>query len=186
MLKAALRLRYAHLRTQLSPLEVEKASISITNLLLTLPLWSFSYYHLFLPIRSKNEINTEFLLSVLQGKDKNVVVPRLMSKNHFSNILLTDSTRLVPNSWGIPEPEGGLEVPAKSIDVVFLPLLAFDLAGHRVGYGKGYYDTFLEGCRSDVIKVGLSFFEAEEVISDTFERDVPMNYCVTPERVYSF
>jgi 5-formyltetrahydrofolate cyclo-ligase len=186
MYKEALRLRYSHLRSQLSAAKVEEGSISIANQVLSLPLWSFTNYHLFLPIKSKNEINTQYLLSILHGKDKNVVVPRLRSKTHFSNILLTDNTRLVENSWGIPEPEGGLEVPAESIDVVFLPLLAFDRAGHRVGYGKGFYDTFLGSCRSDVIKVGLSFFEAEEIISDIGERDVPMNYCVTPETIYTF
>lgn len=186
MYKEELRLRFSHFRNQLSAREVEEASISIANKLLLLPLWSYDYYHLFLPIESKNEINTQFILSVLQGKDKNVVVPRLSSKSHFTNILLTDNTRLVKNSWGISEPEGGLNVPAENIDVVFLPLLAFDRAGHRVGYGKGYYDTFLESCRNDVIKVGVSFFEAEEVISDIHEKDIPMTYCVTPETIYTF
>ena len=52
--------------------------------------------------------------------------------------------------------------------MVFVPLLAFDKAGNRVGYGKGFYDLFLSECRQDVIKVGLSFFEAEEEIPGIF------------------
>lgn len=186
MLKEELRLQYSQLRNQLSPETVEEASILIANQLLTIPLWSYDYYHLFLPIESKKEINTQYLLSILQGKDKNIVVPRVVSGTFFRNILLTDNTLLVKNQWGIPEPEDGLEVPAIRIDVVFLPLLAFDRAGHRVGYGKGFYDTFLGSCRKDVLKVGLSIFEAENRITDIHEKDISMNYCVTPQTIYTF
>ena len=74
----------------------------------------------------------------------------------------------------------------KKIDVVFVPLLAFDSKGHRVGYGKGFYDRFLNECRKDVITVGLSFFEAEDEFIEANETDVPLDYCVTPLKVYSF
>jgi 5-formyltetrahydrofolate cyclo-ligase len=55
--------------------------------------------------------------------------------------------------------------------VVFVPLLAFDKKGNRVGYGKGFYDAFLSKCKPETIKIGLSFFEAEETIDDVFEND---------------
>ena len=70
--------------------------------------------------------------------------------------------------------------------MVFVPLLAFDTQGNRVGYGKGFYDTFLTNCKPETIIIGLSFFEAEAAIEDIFESDVPLNYCVTPEKVYKF
>ncbi|MDR9457609.1 MAG: 5-formyltetrahydrofolate cyclo-ligase, partial [Salegentibacter sp.] len=72
------------------------------------------------------------------------------------------------------------------LDLVFIPLLAFDKTGNRVGYGKGYYDRFLDSCKPGVIKIGLSFFEAEEEIKEMFETDVALDYCVTPNRVYQF
>ena len=73
----------------------------------------------------------------------------------------------------------------KKIDVVFVPLLAFDLEGNRVGYGKGYYDRFLKNCTSECIKIGVSFFPPEKKINnDTL--DVNLNYCVTPDKIYSF
>ena len=53
----------------------------------------------------------------------------------------------------------------QQIEVVFVPLVAFDETGNRVGYGKGFYDEFLKNCSKDTIKIGLSFFEAEAVIS---------------------
>jgi 5-formyltetrahydrofolate cyclo-ligase len=72
------------------------------------------------------------------------------------------------------------------INVVFMPLLAFDKKGNRVGYGKGFYDNFLKQCHKDTIKVGLSFFEAENQIEDLHDNDIPLNFCVTPTQVYAF
>jgi len=80
----------------------------------------------------------------------------------------------------------GIEVDEEKIQVVFIPLLAFDLLGNRVGYGKGYYDTFLKNCNDSILKIGLSLFEAEKEIIDIHENDVPLNFCVTPEQVYEF
>jgi len=186
MLKEELRLHYSKLRRGLSHQAIDKASLAIANQLLKLPIWSLANYHIFLQIPHKKEVNTQPILSILSGRDKNIVVPRVAEGNHFNNILLTDQTRLAPNRWGIPEPVDGIEVPPDKIDLVFVPLLAFDRKGHRVGYGKGFYDTFLGNCREQVVKVGLSLFEAEEKIEDTHEGDITMDYCATPEMVYRF
>jgi len=55
-----------------------------------------------------------------------------------------------------------------------------------VGYGKGFYDSFLSRCKPEVIKIGLSFFEAVESITDIRSEDVSLDYCVTPLGVQSF
>ena len=70
--------------------------------------------------------------------------------------------------------------------MVFVPLLAFDEKGNRVGYGKGFYDKFLANCKPETIKIGLSFFEAEDKIKEISENDMQLNYCVTPNKIYSF
>jgi len=186
MLKKDLRLNYLHLRKTIPPKALDSASIAISNQVLSLPIWSFSYFHIFLQIPGKAEIDTNYLLSVLQGKDKNVVVPMVSGERTMKHYLLTDNTTFKTSRWNIPEPVDGLEVPAAMIDVVFVPLLAYDKKGHRVGYGKGFYDVFLKGCKANVVKIGLSLFEAEEKISDVEESDIPLDYCVTPERIYEF
>lgn len=186
MLKEELRLHYIELRRSLSSESIEDYSISIANQLLKLPIWDLDYYHLYLSIKEKQEVNTQYILSILFGKDKHVVAPRVSGPDTFRNFLLTDRSRLVLSKWGIPEPSNGLEVPDNMIDLVFVPLLAFDLTGHRVGYGRGFYDRFLSSCRKDVIKVGLSFFEAEPSITDTRMEDMVLDYCVCPDKVYSF
>jgi 5-formyltetrahydrofolate cyclo-ligase len=70
--------------------------------------------------------------------------------------------------------------------MVLIPLLAFDQTGQRVGYGKGYYDRFLANCRPDCIKTGLSFFPAEDKITDTNTFDIAMDFCITPDKIYEF
>lgn len=186
MLKKILRSTYTTKRKLHSQANLNSRTISIANNLLGLPIWQFDYYHLFLPIVEKNEIDTTVILSILQGKDKNVIVPKVIDSTNLLHYLLTDSTKFEISAWGVPEPVDGIPISPEKLDLVFVPLLAFDKRGNRVGYGKGYYDTFLSQCRKDVVKVGLSFFEAEEKITDIHNADVKLDYCVTPNRVYSF
>lgn len=187
MLKSELRKKYRLLREKLSAQEIEDLSLAIANQLVKLPIWDFRYFHVFMPIAEKKEVDTEFILHVLAGKDKETVV----SKSDFENscmthFLLTDGTQFKKNAYGISEPVDGLEVPASKIDLVFVPLLAFDAQGHRVGYGKGFYDMFLSECSADSLKIGLSFFEAEDTIDDVWEGDIQLDYCITPKTVYKF
>ncbi|CAM3450235.1 5-formyltetrahydrofolate cyclo-ligase [Zobellia roscoffensis] len=187
MLKKDLRSRYKKRRDSIDNESLADSSLSIANEILKLPIWSYDYYHIFLPISENKEIDTTFILSILQGKDKNVVLPKVVNKTTLKHYLLTDSTRLKNNEWNIPEPIDGIEVPTTKIEVVFIPLLAFDKKGNRVGYGKGFYDTFLAECPKDVIKIGLSLFSTEEeLITDVNSNDIPLNYCVTPSETYSF
>jgi 5-formyltetrahydrofolate cyclo-ligase len=104
----------------------------------------------------------------------------------MTNYLLTDNTKFQKNEYNVYEPVDGIEVPNAKIEVVFVPLLAYDKKGNRVGYGKGFYDSFLSKCPEDVIKVGLSFFEPEETIEDVSPNDIRLDYCVTPATSYSF
>ena len=187
MNKTELRQKYKALRNSLSENEVDEMSLAIANKILILPLWEKTYFHIFLPITEQKEVNTEYILHILSGKDKEIIVSKAdFATRNMTHFLLTDNTKIKKNEYNIPEPVDGIEVPANKIDVVFVPLLAFDKKGHRVGYGKGFYDKFLSECKPDVIKIGLSFFEPEELITDVFEADIQLDYCVTPNEIYSF
>ncbi len=186
MLKTILRSAYLTKRNALSTARLSSDSITIANRLLLLPIWNFDYYHLFLSITNKKEIDTSSILSILQGKDKHVIVPKVVDSDNLKHFLLTDSTKFTLSKWGVPEPLDGIPISPKKLDVVFVPLLAFDNDGNRVGYGKGFYDGFLSHCRKDVIKVGVSCFEAENKITDVHNADVKLDYCVTPNHIYSF
>ena len=187
MKKSELRPKYKALRKQLSEIEIEEMSLAIANKIISLPIWEKTYFHIFLPITEHHEVNTEFILHLLSGKDKEIIISRSdFETRNMQHFLLTDNTKIKKNEYNIPEPVDGIEVPSAKIEVVFVPLLAFDQKGHRTGYGKGFYDKFLSECKPETIKIGLSFFEAEELIEDVFAGDVQLNYCVTPERVYRF
>ncbi len=187
MNKMNLRKKYKAFRLQLSEEELEDKSLAIANRLLQLDIWDYTYFHLFLTIEEQMEVDTEFVLQILAGKDKEIVV----AKSNFDTLkmthyLLTDNTKFQKNEYNIYEPVDGIEVPNSKIDVVFVPLLAYDNTGNRVGYGKGFYDHFLSECREDVVKIGLSFFEPEEAIEDVSATDIRLDYCVTPMTVYNF
>lgn len=184
--KSALRNTYGAQRKALSPEQRQEQSIAIANQCLKLPVWSGQYYHLFLQSDPQAEVDTEPLLTILQSKDKEVVVPKILDATQLTHYLLTDSTPLRVNRWGIPEPQSGLEVSPTLLDVVFVPLFIFDLHGQRVGYGKGYYDRFLVQCKKEVIKIGLSFFEPVATIEDLNPYDIPLDYGVTPNGTFTF
>ncbi|ULC59924.1 5-formyltetrahydrofolate cyclo-ligase [Flaviramulus sp. BrNp1-15] len=187
MTKSELRKKYKVLRNDLSENQIDELSLAIANQLLKLSIWEYSFYHLFLSIEEKKEVNTDYILNILSGKDKNV----LISKSDFKtgemiHFLLTDNTVIKKNSYDIPEPIDGIGISNNKVDVVFIPLLAFDKMGNRVGYGKGFYDRFLAKCEPETIKIGLSFFEVETEITDVFENDVKLDFCVTPNLIYTF
>ncbi|WP_338732486.1 5-formyltetrahydrofolate cyclo-ligase [Mangrovimonas cancribranchiae] len=185
--KAELRKAYKQKRQALSASQLDDLSLDIANQLLKLDIWDYTYYHIFLSIAEQREVNTDYILNVLSGKDKNIIISKSDFKTfEMTHVLLTDATVIKKNHYNIPEPVDGIDIPNAKIEVVFVPLLAFDKQGHRVGYGKGFYDKFLSKCRPNTLKIGVSFFEAEDRIENTFKNDIPLDYCVTPKQVYRF
>lgn len=109
-----------------------------------------------------------------------------MTDDHrLINYYFESKDQVSENQWHIPEPVFGELTPTDDIDVVVVPLLVFDKTGHRLGYGKGFYDRFLSTCRPDCKKIGLSFFEPTESIP--FEKtDVALTCAITPTQSYFF
>ncbi|MBX2931290.1 MAG: 5-formyltetrahydrofolate cyclo-ligase [Chitinophagaceae bacterium] len=99
---------------------------------------------------------------------------------------INEETVYKENSYGITEPTNGEVVLPETIDIVFLPMLICDRQGYRVGYGKGFYDKYLALCRKDVIKIGFNYFDPIEKIADTNKFDIPLDYCITPQKIYEF
>lgn len=187
MEKKELRQKYKAFRAALTADEIADMSVAIANNLLRVNIWQKTYFHLFLTMENQKEIHTDVIQHILWGRDKEIVVSKSdFESNTLTHYLLTESTRLAISPYGIPEPVDGIEVPSTKLDVVFVPLLAFDNKGHRVGYGKGFYDRFLAACRPDVIKIGLSFFEAEAQEIPHNDTDIQLDYCVTPNGIISF
>jgi 5-formyltetrahydrofolate cyclo-ligase len=173
-------------RLSLSQQEVSDQSVAIANRLLTLPIWNRQNYHLFMTIESQKEVDTEPILTLLQGKDKRVILPRSHTDGTLSHYLLDEQTLLIKNRWGIPEPESGIQVKPDQLDVVFVPLLVADLSGNRIGYGKGYYDRFISELNPNALTIGLSLLDPVTKIEAVEAHDRALDLLVTPHGHYYF
>jgi 5-formyltetrahydrofolate cyclo-ligase len=146
--------------------------------------------HLFLPITKNKEVDTFEILSFFRTNFPaiKIVVSKTNFKTKSVNPIYFDyeNTVLVKNKYEIPEPLYGKECPIENIDTVLIPLLGFDLAGNRVGYGAGFYDRFLAQCNPEVFKIGLSLIAPFDEIEDVNEFDIKMDYCITTDKVYKF
>ncbi|WP_426790271.1 5-formyltetrahydrofolate cyclo-ligase [Sphingobacterium sp. WOUb80] len=187
--KKELRLEYKTKRCQL-PLESEN---SLNERLLfqftTLDLSKVGFLHLFIPIEKYHEPNTYPIINYVQQHFPQITI--VISRSNFEDCsmqhyILDQHTIFETNKWGISEPISGVQVDSSAIDMIIVPLLIFDLLGYRVGYGKGFYDRFFSGCKADVQRVGLSFFDPIDIISDKNEYDVQLTQAITPNRIYHF
>jgi len=111
--------------------------------------------------------------------------PRVYSASD-ATMEMVIASEFTPSEWGIPEPMGGVAVEPTKFDIILIPLLAFDKKGHRVGYGKGFYDRYLALCRPDCLKIGISLFEPVELIEDIESHDIPLDLAVCPSQLYDF
>ena len=190
MTKKDIRIVYKQKRAALKDSETEKLQDLILIQFQKIALPYIEYLHAYLPVHANREVDTFPIIDFMEFRNPGllVVVPKTDDKtNTIANYIYDEDTPLAKNKYGIMEPAGGTIVDAHMIDMILVPLLAFDENGNRVGYGKGYYDRFLSECREDVIKIGLSFFDAtEKPIDDANEFDIPLTYCITPYRIYEF
>ena len=187
MLKQELREIYKSKRKLLTNNEIENLSLDLANKTLDLDIWNYNNYHVFFPIEKNQEVDTKLIIQIIQGKDKNVILPKIDFKNkELKSYLLTDSTLLKTNKLGVSEPHTGIEMSNMDLEIVFVPLLCFDNYGNRVGYGGGYYDKLLSECSKETLKIGLSFFKPVKKITDISKNDARMDYCICPSKVYEF
>jgi 5-formyltetrahydrofolate cyclo-ligase len=145
--------------------------------------------HIYLPIIAQNEYNTYPIIEFIQENYPQIRIA--IPKANFNNgqmeaVFFNADTQLATNNLGIAEPIDGAAIDPVVIDIIICPLIAFDLKGNRVGYGKGFYDRFLGQCKSDVIKLGLSYFEPINNLTDCNESDLPLSSCITPTQHYFF
>ncbi|MDN4166236.1 5-formyltetrahydrofolate cyclo-ligase [Cytophagales bacterium LB-30] len=190
MIKADLRKLYTEKRMALKKAELNLWSERIAEQFVRLPeSKNAEWVHCFLSIPEKNEIDTFKLIQKARSEFRKIQFATSVTDfttNTLHTCRFIDTAHLKKNVWGIPEPEPQEPVANELLDIVLVPLLCFDLNGHRVGYGKGFYDRFLAECRPNVLKVGLSFFTATEDIEDIHAHDIPLDVCITPNQIIRF
>lgn len=191
MKKSQLRKHYLSKRKAISAEKMATKSQQITDLFFqNFDLSTVKYLHIFLPIIKHNEIDTILIIKELQQNfsEIDITVPRIIPEKSELEHYLFDEKNLIENQWGVIEPSGENQeiVLPEQIDLVVIPLLIFDKNGNRVGYGKGFYDRFLQQCKSQSLKIGLCLEEAIEMIEDINEFDIKMDFCITTNKIYRF
>lgn len=189
MIKKELRKTYLERRKALSDTERNRLDdlLLIQFQQIDIPFISslFSYW----PIERHKEPNTHLFTRFMEFRNPELQIayPVIDANTEtMKAIRVTAGTEFIQTGMDIYEPKEEVEIDPSAIDMIFVPLLVADSQGYRIGYGKGYYDKYLAKCRTDAIKIGFSYFEPVDEITDTHEFDVPLNPCITPQTVYVF
>lgn len=186
--KHVLRRTYLEKRLFLSDAEYEERNrLLLKKCIDSIDLSAETHLHIFLPIVEKKEVNTWLFIHHLRSTrtDIHLYTSRALPGGALVHYPLTEDTRLQVNKWGIPEPaESEPVIPAK-LDIILIPLIICDKNGHRIGYGKGYYDRFLRQY-PDARKIGVSLSPPLDKIQFMEDMDVAMDQCLTPFQSYTF
>jgi len=188
MLKKEARSYFTNLREKMTIQEIDELSKKIHYHLIS----NFDFFQkrtsIFLPIQEKKEINNFLLLQKFQNTKTIFAAPVSdFKKNTLKHIVLDfKSEQIQKNKYNIPEPVYGNEILSSEFDIVLIPLMTFDKQGYRVGYGKGFYDKFLAECKNECLFIGLSLFDRIDRIDDINKYDIPLNYAITPDKIYQF
>lgn len=189
MTKSELRKIYLARQREFSPDEREAKSFAIADLLFqNIDFSNTQFLHCFIAIQKFNEIDTSIIFERLWVEYPAIttVVPRVVfATGEMENLVFGPKTETVQNAWSIHEPTHNEYVLTREIDIVLVPGLAFDRNGHRVGYGKGFYDRFLAKCRPDCLKIGLSYFAPVEKISYAWDGDVRLDTLISPTGIFT-
>lgn len=141
--------------------------------------------HIFIPIEKFKEIKTESFIQYFLSRNIQVFVPKIVDTKLIS-VEIFSETKFETNNWGISEPLSNQDSQIHDFDLIITPLLYCDSRGNRVGYGKGFYDEFFESVSKNSKKIGVNYFDPDDMIDDVWENDIPLDYLVTPTEVLSF
>ena len=183
--KTALRTIYKAERMALSQDEVNFLSKKIfEQFILQFNIIENQKVNVFLPIEKLKEVNTQIFIDYFFENKIRVFVPKIQGENMISVEIFPNSEFEI-NNWGIKEPISNIDANVE-LDYVLTPLLYCDQFGNRVGYGKGFYDSFFYGNSKIHNKIGLNFFSPNEGIADVFQKDVALDGLITPSEYIDF
>ncbi len=132
-----------------------------------------------------NEVSTDQVLVQALASGKALAFPRI-SGQELEFVMIESPSELVPGSFGVKEPQGSNLVAVEKIDLIVVPGVVFDQRGHRLGYGRGYYDRALAQCQGQAQKVGFAYdFQLVEELPAT-DYDETLSVLITESRTLNF
>jgi 5-formyltetrahydrofolate cyclo-ligase len=132
-----------------------------------------------------NEVSTDTVFIRALELGKTLAYPRIKD-DVLEFVEVLSQADLVPGMFGVLEPRGHKLVPVETLDLIVVPGVVFDQSGHRLGYGRGFYDRTLAACRADCAKVGFAYnFQLVETLP-TGEHDKTLSVLMTESRTLNF
>lgn len=182
--KKELRRIFLKTRSELAAEDIIEKSAKIMSRLFSLSEFRGAKTIMFY-VDAGNEVKTRDGITKALSEWKRVVVPKVKKGYGLLAIEIKSLDELSPGTFGILEPAGEKGISPEEIDLVVVPGVAFDKKGNRMGYGAGYYDSFLPKLRPEVKKVAVAF---EIQVTDSLpaeEHDVKMDLIITENTIYN-
>lgn len=181
--KAGLRIALRQRRNALTPSEQLAAAHSLIQNVTRLPTWK-NAQRIAVYLAADGEIDARHVALLAREQGKQVFLPVITQHNLLSFARWETDELLAPNLFGIPEPTAtAARCPAADLDIVFLPLVAWDLRGGRLGMGGGFYDRALSGVAGPLL-VGLAHDcqQTDAVPRDPW--DIALDFVATDVALY--
>lgn len=181
IMKNELRKKYLALRQEKDENDLNKASEKIIENLESIDVFQKAET-IMVYVSYRNEVATHSLIKKLISLKKRVCVPMCEENCNMTAREIKDFAELVPGSYGILEPkENTYVMPKEEIDFVVVPGCVFSRTGHRIGYGKGYYDRFLKGIKAKTAGLSFGFCLLDDVPYE--KTDVSLDFVVTEQEI---
>ena len=188
--RQAIRQHIRQQRRALSPKQQQQAAQQAAQQALNFaPIQQAKNIALFLSV--DGELDTRPLIAKLWQRQQQVYLPVLhpFSPGNLLFLRYDENTELKNNRLRIPEPPLDIRqlLPLDKLDVLMVPLVAFDSEGQRLGMGGGFYDRTLQNWQQhDFLPVGLAH-ECQQVEKlPVAEWDIPLPALITPEKVWQW
>lgn len=178
--KEDIRKRILDIRQTLSLYEVARNSKIVIDRLLATKEYHF-YDCIYTYVGFGGEVSTQLLIETALNEGKKVACPKI-AYGEMNFYYINHMEDLEPGHFGVMEPSTG-SIAESYEALVVIPGVAFDLKRNRVGFGKGYYDKYLEKHKSyATIALAFDFQITESVVSEPF--DIKPQFLITETRIF--
>ncbi|OTA21779.1 5-formyltetrahydrofolate cyclo-ligase [Xenorhabdus beddingii] len=189
-LRKSIRKKIRKLRQSLSPEQQAQFALQAAKQVMAHPK-ILSAQKIALYLSFDGELDTRPLIQQLWQQNKHVYLPVLhpFSRHHLLFLRHSADTPLIRNQFNIEEPPLDVRqvLPVSELDIMFIPLVAFDCAGQRLGMGGGFYDrTLANWQQQNFYPIGLAHDLQHVETLPSASWDIPLPEIMTPEKVWQW
>ena len=181
MNKNEIRKKYIDIRKNINEIDrIKKSKIISDKVLSNEALKSSKVIAIYKSLKS--EVDTDNIINDLWSMNKVVLIPKV-EKDIINFYEYNINDKLIKSTFGVLEPNNNKIYKKENIDLIIVPGVCFDKYMNRMGFGKGYYDKYLEN--SNIYKIGICFNEQiydKKLVTDKY--DIKMNEIITDKEVY--